>query len=65
MKLLVVDDDPNVLNLLCATLRADSYDVVSAADGDEAIVLAREHVPDRVHRGRHGRGRLGRLEGAH
>lgn len=48
MKLLVVDDDPNVLNLLCATLRADSYDVVTAADGDEAIVLAREHVPDVV-----------------
>ena len=36
-KILVVDDDPNVQRLLTYTLRQEGYDVVTAADGAEAV----------------------------
>jgi len=42
----VVDDDPLMVNLLQATLRADGYAVVSARDGHEGLASLREERPD-------------------
>jgi response regulator NasT len=43
--LLVVDDDRLVLATLVAGLRQAGFDVIEADNGDEAILLAREHKP--------------------
>ncbi len=45
---LIVDDDQKVLDMLRRTLTYDGYDVVTAADGLEAIQLAQEQRPDLV-----------------
>lgn len=44
--ILVVDDDRLVLLTLTNGLRQAGYDVVDADNGDEAILLAREHRPE-------------------
>ena len=36
-RVLIVDDEPRYLRLLEANLRTDSYDVVTAQDGLQAI----------------------------
>ena len=41
--LLVVEDEPSVRNLACAMLEAQGYQVLSAANGQEALLTAREH----------------------
>ena len=43
--LLVVDDDRLVLATLVAGLRQAGFEVIEADNGDEAILLAREHKP--------------------
>jgi DNA-binding response OmpR family regulator len=45
---LIVDDEPAVTNLLVYNLRKAHYDVQTAADGREALRLAREFRPDLV-----------------
>lgn len=45
---LVVDDDPLFLKLTSARLQADGYDVITAADGSEAIQAARRKKPNVV-----------------
>ena len=35
--ILVVEDDPNIREVLCELLRSEGYPVVSAADGAEAL----------------------------
>jgi len=47
-RLLVVDDEPTVRELLAATLRFAGFTVTSAATGAEALDAAREHTPDLV-----------------
>lgn len=47
-KVLVVDDVKDLLESLVALLRADGYRVVSAADGDAALRLAREEHADLI-----------------
>ncbi|ROS25808.1 response regulator transcription factor [Cellulomonas sp. PhB150] len=44
--LLVVDDEPNIRELLATSLRFAGFDVHSAADGASALRLAREVEPD-------------------
>ncbi len=44
--ILVVDDDRLVLATLAHGLAQAGYDVIDADNGDEAILLAREHRPD-------------------
>lgn len=46
MKILVVDDDPNILQLVNIQLTQAGYTVVKAADGMEALTLAEENIPD-------------------
>ena len=45
-KVLVVDDEPDVIDLVTANLSLDGYDVYSARDGAEAMSVAREVQPD-------------------
>ena len=47
-RLLVVDDEPNIRDLLAASLRFAGFEVVAAADGNEALKLAGEYHPDLV-----------------
>ncbi len=43
---LVVEDDKNILNLLCAYLENAGYDVVTATDGEQGLQKAMEQVFD-------------------
>lgn len=47
-RVLVVDDDPQLLRALRITLRARDHDVHTAASGAQALALASEHPPDVV-----------------
>ena len=46
MKILIADDDPQILRALRITLSARGYDVDTAADGREALKLATDGHPD-------------------
>ncbi|MCC3267659.1 response regulator transcription factor [Arthrobacter gengyunqii] len=45
-RLLVVDDEPNIRELLSTSLRFAGFDVVAAANGREALAAVEEHAPD-------------------
>jgi DNA-binding response OmpR family regulator len=45
-KVLIIDDDKDVLRGLGVRLKANGYNVVFAADGISAISMARKEVPD-------------------
>jgi two-component system OmpR family response regulator len=45
-KLLVVDDEPNIRELLSTSLRFAGFDVVAAANGRDALAAAETHNPD-------------------
>jgi DNA-binding response OmpR family regulator len=47
-RILVVDDEPSVTDLIAYNLRKALYDVQAAADGREALRLAREYKPDLI-----------------
>lgn len=47
-KLLVVDDESDIISLLKLVLEAEGYQVVSALSGDEALNLAEIEAPDLV-----------------
>ena len=47
-KILVIDDEPKVLELIRAYLVKDGYDVFTAADGKEALNQAQHHQPDLI-----------------
>ena len=46
--ILVVDDEPNIREVVALYLRRDGHTVVAAADGEEALRLHRAHHPDLV-----------------
>ncbi|KAA8735214.1 response regulator transcription factor [Corynebacterium tuscaniense] len=46
VKVLVVDDEPNIVDLLTVSLKFQGFDVVTADSGQEALKLAHEHEPD-------------------
>jgi DNA-binding response OmpR family regulator len=46
--ILIVDDDPDVRLGLHVRLKANSYDVIFAADGMASIAQARKHMPDLI-----------------
>jgi two-component system, OmpR family, KDP operon response regulator KdpE len=48
MRILIADDDPQILRALKVTLRARGYDIVTADDGAEALEMAAAHHPDLV-----------------
>ena len=47
-KVLIVDDEPDILEFLQYNLTRNGYDVVQAANGKEAIKLANEEIPDLI-----------------
>ncbi len=47
-KLLIADDEDGIRSLVRMTLEADSYEILEARDGEEALALAREHRPDLI-----------------
>jgi two-component system alkaline phosphatase synthesis response regulator PhoP len=48
VKILVVDDERNIVDLVTAYLKKEDYQVLSAFDGESALQLARQHQPDLV-----------------
>lgn len=47
-KILVVDDEPHVVELVAFNLRREGYTVVSAKNGAEALVVVEREHPDLV-----------------
>jgi DNA-binding NarL/FixJ family response regulator len=47
-RLLVVDDEPNLLRAVAACLRGEGFEVVTARNGAEALVRVAETVPDLI-----------------
>ena len=48
MKILIADDDPQILRALTVTLGARGYDIVTASDRVDALNQAISHHPDLV-----------------
>ncbi|UJP65304.1 response regulator transcription factor [Mongoliitalea daihaiensis] len=46
VKVLVVDDEPDIVDLLTYNLKKEGYEVESAEDGMKAVKLANKFVPD-------------------
>ncbi len=47
-KILAVDDEPSIVRLVSAALTARGYEVVTAADGEEALAKVAEERPDLI-----------------
>ena len=47
-RLLVVEDEPNILELLAASLRYAGFEVITASGGTEAVQAAQRHRPDLI-----------------
>jgi DNA-binding response OmpR family regulator len=47
-RILVVDDEPHILEVVQAYLRRDGHDVRTAADGETALELVRAEAPDLI-----------------
>ncbi|MEV8368430.1 response regulator [Microbacterium sp. NPDC064584] len=48
MKILIADDDPQLVRALRITLAAHGYDVIAASDGAAAVAMAAQSHPDMV-----------------
>ena len=48
MKVLVVDDEENIRKFLVITLKAEGHEVLSAANGEEAIEIAQSELPEAI-----------------
>ena len=47
-KILIADDEPDILEILKFNLDNEGYEVITAKDGDEALEKARRNQPDLV-----------------
>ena len=47
-KILVVDDEESLAEMVCRALKQQGYRTVSANDGDAALELIEEELPDLV-----------------
>src|SRR5574338_71990 len=47
-KILVIDDEPSITNLVSAYLKAEGYEVYVAADGNAGLKAARAYKPDLI-----------------
>ncbi len=47
-RILVVDDNPNNVEILRMRLEAHDYEVVTAADGEEGLAAVRDQLPDLI-----------------
>jgi len=47
-RVLVVEDEPELREVVCAVLEDEGYTVVAASDGRQAVDMACENVPDLI-----------------
>jgi two-component system response regulator VicR len=47
-RILVVDDEPPIVDMLSYNLQRANYEVITARDGEEALVKARQEQPDLI-----------------
>lgn len=47
-KILVIDDEPGILNVVTAYLRSEGYDFKTAGDGQEGLALVKSYTPDLI-----------------
>ncbi|MFH1239229.1 MAG: response regulator [bacterium] len=47
-KILIADDEPNILKLLTSRLKANGYEIVVASDGMQATMKAHREKPDLI-----------------
>lgn len=47
-KVMVVDDDRTIRMLLTSVLEKDGYQIIPAINGQESVILAKEHRPDLI-----------------
>lgn len=47
-KILVVEDSPTEMNLITASLKDEGYELITAADGEEALEKAHQERPDLI-----------------
>ncbi|MDP8215746.1 MAG: response regulator [Candidatus Kaelpia imicola] len=47
-KILIVDDEPDVIKVLGMRLKANNYEVISAQDGIQAVSIAHREKPDLI-----------------
>jgi CheY-like chemotaxis protein len=45
-RILVVDDDPDFVEIMRTILEANDYEVISAANGNQGLAQVKEHKPD-------------------
>ena len=48
MRILVVDDEPDAIELIRFNMKASGYEVLTAEDGEEALAKARKFSPDMI-----------------
>src|SRR5689334_8079234 len=47
-KILIADDEPDILEIIQFNLQAEGYKVITAKNGDEAIEQAKKNQPDLI-----------------
>ena len=47
-RLLIVDDEPNLLRAVAAVLRGENFEVSTARNGREALILVAQNQPDLI-----------------
>ena len=47
-KILIADDEPDILEILSFNLQAEGYEVILANNGDQALEEAKKHFPDLI-----------------
>jgi two-component system alkaline phosphatase synthesis response regulator PhoP len=47
-KILIADDEPDILEILQYNLNKEGYEVITAKDGDEALTKAKNNKPDLI-----------------
>ena len=47
-KILIADDEPDILEIIEFNLKAEAYEVITAKNGDEAIDAAKKNQPDLI-----------------
>src|SRR5262249_16841087 len=45
-RILIVDDEPDLLTVLRFGLESEGFDVIQASDGEQGLALARQYLPD-------------------
>jgi len=48
IKILIVDDDPDIRDVLRLTLSEEKYEILEASDGEEALKIIHENQPDLI-----------------